>query len=167
VSLAFGRGFFAVDAARGALLVVLMVLRVPLGLAALALAVVGSIVVAYAQRAVVLADEGPVAALGDGWRLFRGHMGTSVLTWLVNVALSIGAGIAAAVVLAIVFGLLGLVGLALWAALGTGAALIAYAALAGMAFVAVVITAAGIANTFFWHYWTLAYLRLSGALHAA
>jgi hypothetical protein len=44
---------------------------------------------------------------------------------------------------------------------------IVYTALAGAALVAVALTAAAIVNTFFWHYWTLAYLRLSDRPAAA
>jgi hypothetical protein len=73
----------------------LALLLIPIVVAAAASAVVFGIVATYAQRAI--ADEGPVAALGDGWQLFRRNAGASVLVWMVNVALSIGAGIAASV----------------------------------------------------------------------
>jgi hypothetical protein len=145
-----------------ALVAALLLILIPLVLAGIAGAVVFSIVATYAQRAVAIEDEGPVAALGDGWRLFRRNVGASVLVWLVNVALSIGAGIAASLVLAVIAAILALIGFALWAALGAHLATIIYAAVAGAAFVAVALTVAAIVNTFFWHYWTLAYLRLRG-----
>lgn len=172
LALAIGTGIIAAGAASSgppnlAVAVVLGLILVPIVLAAIAAAVVFSIVVAYAQRAVAVEDEGPVAALGDGWRLFRRHVGASMLVWLMNVALSIGAGVAASVAVVAALAILGLIGLALWAALGVNVATIIYAALAGAALVAVALTAAAIVNTFFWHYWTLAYLRLRGEVHAA
>ena len=105
---------------------------------------VAGIVVAFAQRAVAIEDEGPVAALGDGWRLFRGHVGASIVAWLVNLALSIGAGVAVAVAVGVVFAALGLLGLGLWALLGTNVATILYAALAGAAIVAAALLVAAI-----------------------
>jgi hypothetical protein len=172
LALAIGTGVFAAatasaDAASIAIVVALVLIAIPVVLLMVAAAVVFSIVATYAQRAVAIEDEGPVAALGDGWRLFRRNTGASVLAWLVNVALSIGAGIVASVAVVAALAILGLVGLALWAALGTGVATIIYAALAGAALVAVALTVAAIVNTFFWHYWTLAYLRLTGRPAAA
>lgn len=150
------------DGAPAAIVAALLLIGIPLVLAGIAGAVVFSIVAAYAQRAVAIEDEGPVAALGDGWRLFRRNVGPSMLAWLVNLALSIGAGIAASVAIGVVAVILGVIGFALWAALGAHLATVAYAAVAGAAFVAVALTVAAIVNTFFWHYWTLAYLRLRG-----
>jgi hypothetical protein len=147
--------------------VVLLLILIPLVLAGIVGTVMFSIVAAYAQRAVAIEDEGPVAALGDGWRLFRRNMGASVLTWLLNLVLAIGVGIAASVAIAVIAAILGGIGFALWSALGAHVATIAYAAVAGAAFVALALTAVAIANTFFWHYWTLAYLRLRGQAHAA
>ena len=171
LALTIGMGVIAAGAipaggSRIAFGVALALIVIPLVLAAIAAAVVLNIVATFAQRAIAIDDEGPVAALGDGWRLFRRHAGASVLAWLVNVALSIGAGIAASVAVIAAFAVLGLVGLVLWAILGTSIATIVYAALAGAALVAVALTVAAIVNTFFWHYWTLAYLRLNGRLAA-
>lgn len=162
LAFALGAGSITADAPRAGIVVALVLLLIPLGLVAMAAAVVASIVVTFAQRAVAIEDEGPVAALRDGWRLFRHHVGPSVLAWLVNVALSIGASIAMAVAIGVAFAILGLLGVALWAVLGTNVATVIYAALAGAALVAAALAAAAIANTFFWHYWTLAYLRLRG-----
>ena len=172
LALGIGAGVFAAgatptDGAPAAVVAVLLLILIPLALVGIAGAVVFGIVVAYARRAVAIEDEGPVAALGDGWRLFRRNVGASVLIWLVNLALSIGAGIAASLAIALVAALLGVIGFALWAALGAHLATVAYAAVAGAAFVAVALTVAAIVNTFFWHYWTLAYLRLRGQPLAA
>jgi hypothetical protein len=172
LALTIGAGVLAAgatsaDGPRIAIGVALALIVIPLVLAAIAAAVVLNIVATFAQRAIAIADEGPVAALGDGWRLFRRHAGASVLAWLVNVALSIGAGIAVVVAVVAAFAVLGLIGLVLWAALGASVATIVYAALAGAALVAVALTVAAIVNTFFWHYWTLTYLRLNGGAAAA
>jgi len=170
--LAMGTGVLAAgavstDGAPAAIVVILLLILIPLVLVGIAAAVVFGIVATYAQRAVAIEDEGPVAALGDGWRLFRRNVGASMLVWLLNVALSIGAGIAASIAIVMALAVLGLVGFAFWAALGAHVATIIYAALAGAVFVAVALTVAAIVNTFFWHFWTLAYLRLSGTQHAA
>jgi hypothetical protein len=50
----------------------------------------------------------------------------------------------------------------LFAVAGLSAPTLVYAALGGAALVALALTVLGIANTFLWSYWTLAYLRLSG-----
>ena len=154
------------DGATAGLVVALLLIAIPLAFVGMAATVVFSIVANYAQRAVAIEDEGPVAALGDGWRLFRRNVGASLLVWLVNLALSIGAGIAASVAIGVVFAILALIGFVIWAALGTQLATIVFAAVAGAVFVAVALTVVAIANTFFWHYWTLAYLRLRGQPHA-
>jgi hypothetical protein len=172
LALAIGTGVFAAftttaDAARIAIVAILLLITIPVLLAVVAATVVFSIVATYAQRAVAIEDEGPVAALGDGWQLFRRNAGASMLVWLVNVALSIGAGIAVSVAVVAAFAVLGLIGLALWAVVGANLATIIYAALAGAVLVAVALTAAAIVNTFFWHYWTLAYLRLRERLQPA
>jgi hypothetical protein len=121
-----------------------------------------SIVVAYAQRAIAAEDVGPVAALRSGCRLLRLHIGESLLAWLINVALAIGAAIAVlAGVLSALLALVG-VGAAIWAAAGFDTPTFVYMGLAALALLAVGLTLAGVANTFFWNYWTLAYLRLSG-----
>jgi hypothetical protein len=121
-----------------------------------------SIVVAFAQRAIAVEDVGPVAALGSGWRLMRGHLGESLLTWLVNVGLALVCGIVCvAGVLGTLVVLAG-VGALVFAAAGLTAPLMGYIGGGALVFLVGVLTLAGIANTFFWTYWTLAYLQLRG-----
>ncbi len=125
-------------------------------------ALIVSIVVAYAQRAIAAEDIGPVAALRLSWHLLRLHVGESLLAWLINVALAIGAAIAiAASVLSTLLALIG-VGAAISAAAGFATPTLVYIGLAALGLLAVGLTLVGVANTFFWNYWTLAYLRLSG-----
>ncbi len=130
--------------------------------AAIVAGVSASIVVTFAQRAIAVDDVGPVDALREGWALFRTHLGTSLLAWLVNVALAIGGGIAVGLAMAAVGLVLGAVGAALWSALGWALPTIGYAGLAAILFLAVLLVAVGIFNTFFWNYWTLVYLRMGG-----
>ena len=121
-----------------------------------------SIVVAFAQRAIAVENVGPIDALRSGWQLARAHLGASLLTWLVNVGLAIATafttllGIGAAVVL------FGGIGWALFSIAGLTGPTVAYIGAGGLALLALILTVTGIANAFFWTYWTLAYLRLSG-----
>jgi hypothetical protein len=104
-----------------------------LGALVLTLGVVASIVLAYAERAIVVHDLSLGDALGHGWRVFSDHLSTSLLTWMLSVML-------AAVIGALVASMWTLV--------------------AGVTAVIALVTLAAIANTFFWSFWTLAYLRL-------
>lgn len=123
--------------------------------------VVGSVVVTFAQRAIAIEDTRPMAALVLGWRLFRRHMGTSLLVWLVSLAVSVGMGIAAAVAGLLILALLGAIGFGLYAVSGGFTTLtIAYAVVAGVALVVAGCVALGLFGAFAWNYWTLAYMRL-------
>jgi hypothetical protein len=121
-----------------------------------------SIVVAFAQRAIAVEDVGPIDALRSGWRLTRTHLGDSLLTWLVNAGLALATGIAVVMGVLGALVLLGGVGALLFAIAGFGAPTVAYIGLSAALFLAGVLTLTGIANTFFWTFWTLVYLRLSG-----
>ncbi len=147
--------------------IAIMVIGVPVAIVGIAVGIVATIVVAFAQRAIAVEDVGPMMALSDAWNLFRTHIGTSLLVWLVNVALSIGIGIAVALGAAVVLAVLGGVGFLVWSALGASAGTFSYAALAGIVFFAGLALFVGIANTFFWNFWTIAYLRMSGQTPAA
>ena len=121
-----------------------------------------SIVVAFAQRAIAIEDVGPIEALRSGWHLTRDHLGDSLLTWLVNVGLALATGIAVVMGVLGALVLLGGIGALVVAIAGFGAPTVAYIGLSAALFLAGVLTLAGIANTFFWTFWTLVYLRLSG-----
>ena len=94
---------------------------------------IASIVLAYAERAIVSHDLGPLQALRYGWSIFERNVGASLLAWIVSVGISAVAGIAAGV---------------------------AIAGLSTVGVIVALIAIAAIANTFFWSYWTVAYLRL-------
>jgi hypothetical protein len=127
-----------------------------------AAALVLSIVTAFAQRAIVAENAGPIDALRVGWRLTREHFGESLLTWLVNLGIAVAGGIALLLGVLGALLLLGGIGAAVFALAGLSAPTLVYIGAGGLAFLVGVLAIAGIANTFFWTYWTLAYLRLSG-----
>jgi hypothetical protein len=133
----------------------------------IAAALLLSIVVAFAQRAIAVEDAGPIAALQSGWRLTRAHLGDSLLTWLVNVGLALATGIAVVLTALGALVLLAGIGGLVFAVVGLTGPLFAYIGVGGLVLTAGVLTLAGIANTFFWAFWTLAYFRLSGRSVAA
>src|SRR5688500_18914847 len=137
-------------------------IAIPFALAAAVAGIALSVTVAYAERAIYAEDAGPVEALKSGWRVLRGNLGASALLWLVNVALSIGVGIVVALGGMALVGVLGSAGAALWFTTGWSWALVAYGTAGLAAVIAVALVACAVVNTFFWNYWTLAYLRLAG-----
>ena len=157
-----GAALFSAAPASGAASVGTLTLAMSLAALGFGLAVGLNIVMAYAQRAIAVRDLGPLAALRAGWLLLRANLGTSLLVWLVNLALAVGAGLAIGLALLVGIGLLVGLGALVWLHAGLGAALVGFAAVGGVALVAVALALAGAANTFFWNYWTLAYLRLAG-----
>ena len=114
-----------------------------LGAGVLTAGVVASIVLTYAERSIVAYDLAPLAALGAGWRLFRTYPGQSLLAWSLSVGLAFASAAAATLGLGLVIGLAG----------GLGLITVATA-------IGVLALLAAVANTFFWSYWTLAYVRL-------
>ena len=119
-----------------------------------------SIVVPFAQRAIAVRDVGPLAALQDGWLVLRGHPGASLLVWLIDVALTVAAGLVITVAMVAAIVALGIPAAALWAVFELTTPTIAYLAIAAVVALGVLLTLISVANTFFWSYWTLAYLRL-------
>lgn len=137
------------------LIAFMALLGVVLGIALIAAGVGFSITVTYALRAIAVEEMGAFAGLGAGWALFRTHIGQSLATWGIGLALSIVVG---TVLGAIAFGLAALAGgFGLFATLEISAMTILAAAVVAL----VGLVVAGAVNTFFWDYWTLAYLRLA------
>jgi len=134
--------------------------------------IVGSllgIVLAYAQRAVVLEDTGVITAVRTGAGLVRQRIGTSLVLWLIALALSIGGGIALLIGLfisALPGLLIGLIFGAIAGAAGGNMLAVTLSGAGVVLFVALFIGSAAL-NTFIWHYWTVAYLRLTTAAAAA
>lgn len=162
VVVAGGVAAYAVEPLRVVLVIVGAVLLVLAVLAGIALGVGVTVVVAYAQRAIVARDLGPWDALGVGVDLLRARLGPSLLLWLINLALGIGAWIVVAIVALVSLIPLAGLGAVLWA-VGGGFSLTVgiYAALALLVFIAALWGLSGAVNAFFWNYWTLAYLQLS------
>lgn len=150
------------DAARVAIIVTGVVLALAALLLALPFFIGLSIVYALAQRAIAVEDAGPIVALGAGLRLLRGNLGQIVLTWLVSAGVAIGTGIVTAIAVIVAALPLAGAGVAIYAAAGLSAGLLAYAVAAGLLFIAAIWLLSAIINTFMWSYWTLAYLTLTG-----
>jgi hypothetical protein len=136
---------------------------IPLLLVLAILGIVLGVIVTYAQRAIALQDVGPLAALGTGWSLVRRRPLDSLLVWLFYIVLTIGMGIVVViglVALAVPFGIVGAIA---WG-VGGGFNGPFFLFLVGVGIIAslALILLAAFANTYFWTYWTLAYLRLGG-----
>lgn len=155
---------FTGDAARVIFLIVAGIVGLVLVVVAVPAFIAVSVAVAFAQRAIAVENTGPLSGLESGFRLIRRNLGTSALAWLISLALSVGVGVA--VTLAVVVLLIPLGGIAavLFMSTGVTAASIIYAVLALLVFIAAVWVLAGVANSFFWSYWTLVYMRLTGRL---
>jgi hypothetical protein len=134
----------------------------PLVVALLAAGLCVSVILAFAQRAIAVEDVGPIAALRSGYSLMRVHLGESALTWLINFGLALSCGLFAMLGFVATLVVLGAVGVAIFARAGVGALSIAYLSIGGMLLLLGALLVSGISNAFFWNYWTLAYLNLSG-----
>jgi hypothetical protein len=112
-----------------------------------------------AARAVALELLGPIAAIRRGFSLVAHRPGRVAATWLIQVALSLGAGIALGVVLGILA--LPFVGAALvgYGAGGLGATLTA-SAVGLTVFIVASTLVSGAVGAYFSAYWTLAFRRL-------
>jgi hypothetical protein len=139
--------------------VLLGMLAVLLGLAAIPFAIVFSVAILLMLRAVVLDGMNVSAALAHTLTLFQRRMGRVALLWLLSLALGLAAGIAFgvfALALLVVFGALVA---ALYVAGGTLAAIIAGAVLA-VPWLGLMLVASGAISAFTSTYWTLGYTRL-------
>jgi len=138
-----------------AVIVLLIVVFIPL-----------SIIGQFALREVVVGRTGVFSSIGGGYRLFRRNLGRSLLVWLIQVALSIGAGIVLLIVLLILGFILFLPTIILAVAGYTTAAIVA-GIVAAMILLPLLIVASGALGTFNHSYWTLAYLRLVSPIERA
>jgi hypothetical protein len=131
----------------------------PLALLGIVAGIALGIVVTYAQRAIPAEDVGPLEALGSGWSLLRSHPGESILVWLISLALGVGAAVVVGLILAALAIPLVLVGVGLWNAAGVGATVV-YGLLALLLVLLVGCLVEAVLNTFFWCYWSGAFVRL-------
>jgi hypothetical protein len=119
-----------------------------------------TIIAQYALREVVVRGERVTASIRGGYRLFRRTLGRSLLVWLINLALSIGIGIASLIVFLVL--LLILVGPGVLLAIAdftTTGIVVGIVGFVLFLIPAFVIT--GAIGAFSHSYWTLAYLRLA------
>ncbi|MFN0070184.1 MAG: hypothetical protein ACKVVP_01680 [Chloroflexota bacterium] len=140
------------------------VLGLPLGLLALVLGVLASVVIPFAQRAMVDRDCGTRAALHAGWQLFRAQPGRSLAIWFINLVLGVAFSMVIGIGLIILLIVLAIPGGVLWWSLGFGGVTGTYIALAVTLVIGMLIAVAGFSNAYFWSYWTVAYLRIGGVL---
>ena len=141
----------AIVAAVAALVVVALLLVVFIPLA---------IVRQFARRELVVGGQRVVASVGSGYRLFRQNLGRSLLVWLIQLGLMLGAGIALIIALLIVGLVLALPAIILLAT-GYSMAAIVAGVVAALILLPLFVVAVGILGTFNHSYWTLAYLRLT------
>jgi hypothetical protein len=114
----------------------------------------------FSRRELVVRGESVLASVGSGYRLFLENKGRSLLVWLIQLGIMLGAGIALIIALVIVGFVLFLPTIAL-AAAGYSTAAILAGVVAGLILVPLLIVAIAILGTFNHSYWTLAYLRLT------
>jgi hypothetical protein len=133
------------------------------GVLALLVVIVVSIVVGLAlilaTRAVVLEQRGPLSAVGRGLQLIRRRLGRVLLVWLLQIGLSLAAGIAIVVALIPVV----LVGAALIGAsayAGGAPAALAVGIPFGLAALVVLVTIGVAVGAYLSTYWTLAFRRM-------
>jgi hypothetical protein len=119
-----------------------------------------AIVRQFARRELVVRGVGVLDSVGTGYRLFRRNLGSSLLVWLIQLGLMLGAGIALILALLIVGFVLFLPTIILAVAGYTAAAIIA-GVVAGLILLPLFVVAVAILGTFNHSYWTLAYLRLA------
>jgi hypothetical protein len=144
--------------------VLALLLGIPAVVAGIVISIAGSVVAAFAQRAIAVEGLPAWASLGVGYRLVRRDFGKSALAWLVNLALSFGAVIVIGLAAIPIVLALGALGAGIYALTGASATFVLYVVVALVALIAALWFLGGIANAFFWNYWTLVYLRLTGRL---
>jgi len=151
-------GAFATDST--AFQVLAVAVAVPLAVALLIVVFIPlAIVRQFARRELVVRGVGVLGSVGTGYRLFRRNIGRSLLVWLIQLGIMLGAGIALIIALLIVGLVLFLPTIFLAVAGYTTAAIVA-GVVAGVILLPLLIVALAILGTFNHSYWTLAYLRL-------
>lgn len=118
-----------------------------------------SIVMQLSLRELVVGGQGPTVAIRGGYRLFRARLGTSLLLWLIQVGIAIGAVIAILLVALVVGLVLAIPAILLVVADLIGAAIVVGVA-AALALLVPLLAAFGALGAFGHSFWTLAWLRL-------
>jgi len=141
-------------------------------IAVLVLIVVGlylAILEKLASRFLVLTDCGIMDALTAAHGLLRRHLGPTVVTWLIQVALGLAYGLGMMILLLVVG--VGMVAIGVGVhAIARRIGLIVYVAVSGTALLAMLLFVGGMFTAFISSYWTLAYQalrRLAGSRPAS
>jgi membrane-anchored glycerophosphoryl diester phosphodiesterase (GDPDase) len=114
----------------------------------------------FALRGLVVRGERVFASIRGGYRTFRQNLGRSLLLWLIQVVIAIGAGIAL-VIAALIAGFVLFVPVIILAVAGSSTGALVAGVVAGLILVACFIVVTAFLGTFNHSYWTLAYLRLT------
>jgi len=117
------------------------------------------IVVQLSLRELILGARRVADALRGGWGLFRRNPGRTLLLFLIQQGIAIGAAIAAVLALVVV-GLVLFIPTIVLATAGSTTAAIVTGVVAGLILLPLALTAFGAIGAFNHGYWTLAYLRL-------
>jgi hypothetical protein len=131
-------------------------------LLAIPVAIVAQVVLTWASRSLVLEGTGPLDSIRAGWRVFRSNVGKSLMVWLINVGISIAAGIALLVPLALLAVPVGIM-IYRTGTDGGGGAMWATIAVGGLLLLVIFALFKAVLTTFSTAYWTIAYRRLVSA----
>jgi hypothetical protein len=139
--------------------VLAVAVAVPLAIALLIVIFIPlAIVRQFARRELVVQGVSVLGSVGTGYRLFRRNIGRSLLVWLIQLGIMLGAAL---IIALIIVGLvLFLPTIFLAVAEYTTAAIVA-GVVAGLILLPLLIVAVAILGTFNHSYWTLSYLRLA------
>jgi hypothetical protein len=134
------------------------------GLAWIVIQVLLGMIVPYAYRAMVLENRGPLQGIRFGWNLFRRNIGQSFLALALSLLLAAGGSILIIVVFFIILLILAIPTFLLIGSSGFGGAIVIFVAFAALIVGIVVLILGGIYNAYFYSYWTIVYLNLTGRL---
>jgi hypothetical protein len=151
--------YFGTESSGALILTIVLAALVGFGLLIVVFVPLG-IVAQFALREIVVRREGVVGSIGSGYRLFRSNLSRSLLIWLIQLAIWIGAGIVLLILLLLLGLILFLPTIFLAVAEYVTAAL-ATGVVAGLILLPLLLVAVGALGTFNHSYWTLAYLRLT------
>jgi hypothetical protein len=161
LALLVGGTFFATESVGARVSVAVLAGLAAIGLLILVfipLAIIGQ----FALRELVVRRERVFSSIGGGYRLFRRNLGRSLLVWIIQVAVMLGAGIAL-IIAVLLLGLVLFLPTIFLAVAGYTTAAIVMGVIAGLILLPLLLVASGALGTFNHSYWTLAYLRLTRA----
>jgi uncharacterized membrane protein len=152
-------GFVSYAGGNSGGLAAIVVVGVLVVLALIPIAILVGILFILATRSVVLEQRHAVPALGRAFELMRERLGRTLLVWLIQVGLSIGAGVAGALVFVVVAVVLAIPVVTAFAVGGTAGGFVLLVPVV-LLLVALGVALAGITGSYLSTYWTLAFRRL-------